>query len=268
MSILAALKTEKSLALTQLLYWPDVFAFVGPLEQVATHAHRAPALLLALDGPIRVRERDGRWEMTEATLVPADWAHALDCAGRDIAVVYFDPIAFRHQRTRGPWSTAGKRLLRDVLGGALDAARADHLREALLQELAPRAGLRASHNDSRMEALRQSLLQQPDWTLSQAAAARRVGLSPDRFSHWFSERAGQSWTAYRNWMRLLSTCGELGRRDDALTTIALDGGYSSPAHFSAVFRGSFGITPTRLRRSRPTVQGYAAPTPAGETTYF
>lgn len=241
-------------------------AFVGPLGAVGLHEHRAPALLLALDGPFRIRRAGGDWMACEAALLAAGLPHELDCGARSLAVIYFDPLAHGALLAPGslmrlPASAAWLQGAREALLRLLDDPVADGaaLRERLLDDLLPRTGHAAAQlGDGRLRELGAMLVDSEAARLSLPQLARRLGLSDSRFSHLFSDRAGVSWTAYRNWNRLIDTCGALAQTPEALTRIALDRGYSSAAHFAASFRGSFGITPSQLRRLQPRYDRLAA----------
>ncbi|HSW14636.1 MAG TPA: AraC family transcriptional regulator [Solimonas sp.] len=250
----------------RLLRWQDVVAFVGPLGAVGVHEHRAAALLLGLDGPFRIRRADGRWLACEGALLAAGLPHELDCGERSLAVVYFDPLVHGPLLAPGSivpapanaaWLRRGREAVLQLLADPV--ADGKRLRELLLEDLLPRAGHAASGlRDGRLRELQAMLDDAAASSLSLPQLARRLGLSDSRFSHLFSGRTGVSWTAYRNWTRLLDSCGAMAQTPEVLTRIALDRGYSSPAHFAASFRAGFGITPTQLRRMQPRFDRLAA----------
>lgn len=242
----------------RLLRAADFFAFVGPLEEVGVHAHRAPALIVGLDGPFGLAPANGPWAVCHGAWLPTGFAHRLDVRGRRFAVVYFDPV--RHGALLGapvmalhervPWLLRARAALLRADASADIAA----LHAQLIGEVLPHGGvLGVQDPDPRLLGLCADFAADTDadWTLP--AAARRVGLSASRLSHRFAQRTGVSWTAYRNWIRLADGCLQIAATPQALTRIAVDLGYSSAAHFAASFRGHLGISPSQLRDLRPQV---------------
>jgi AraC-like DNA-binding protein len=80
--------------------------------------------------------------------------------------------------------------------------------------------------------------------LSQLAAA--VGLSRYQLCRWFARLSGETMSAYRLRLRLLSSLEQVCAGED-LTSIALAHGFDSHSHFTAAFRRAFGVPPSRLR---------------------
>lgn len=79
-------------------------------------------------------------------------------------------------------------------------------------------------------------------------AARAVGASPAYLTDTFTRVEGMSLHRYLTHLRLGRALAALPHADD-LTELALDTGFSSHSHFSAVFRRTFGCTPSAFRQS-------------------
>ena len=73
-----------------------------------------------------------------------------------------------------------------------------------------------------------------------------VGASPAYLTDAFRRAEGLSLHRYLMQLRLARALVELPHAGD-LTTLALDLGFASHSHFSAVFRRAFGLTPSRFR---------------------
>ncbi len=82
------------------------------------------------------------------------------------------------------------------------------------------------------------------------AMASALGMGVARFTHDFKLSFGATPHQYLQRRRLARACERLMRTDASLTTIALETGYSSHAHFSTVFRAAMGITPSGYRLAR------------------
>jgi AraC family transcriptional regulator len=85
------------------------------------------------------------------------------------------------------------------------------------------------------------------WTV--ARLAKVASLSPFHLCHVFREMVGASIYDYVLHERLAHSLDAVLDGGDELTAIALDAGFASHSHFTARFRGFFGVTPTALRRA-------------------
>jgi AraC family transcriptional regulator len=116
---------------------------------------------------------------------------------------------------------------------------------------APTAPRRARRRHAEMvEATKVTLAARPGepWTL--AALASRVYSSPWHLARIFRELAGLPLHRYQLRVRLATALREVLDTSRDLTTIGLDLGFASHSHFTASFRGVFGITPSVLRKSK------------------
>lgn len=75
------------------------------------------------------------------------------------------------------------------------------------------------------------------------ALAKRVHLSPTRFSHWFVEQTGLPLRSYRKWSRLVIALQHIASGAN-LTAAAHAAGFADAAHFSRTFRELFGLDPS------------------------
>jgi transcriptional regulator GlxA family with amidase domain len=83
---------------------------------------------------------------------------------------------------------------------------------------------------------------------SLAALALRVGLSERQVSRLFRAQYGQTFREQLCERRLERAKGLLAESARSVIAIAGETGWSSLAHFNAVFRRRVGLTPTQYRR--------------------
>lgn len=86
-------------------------------------------------------------------------------------------------------------------------------------------------------------------TLTQAAAARAAGLSPQAFCRFFRQAAGRPFHQYVNELRVARACADLLLSDKSISTAAFDAGFGNLANFNRRFREITGQTPREYRRS-------------------
>jgi len=83
--------------------------------------------------------------------------------------------------------------------------------------------------------------------LSLAQLARAVGVSPFHLARLFQRDSGTTLHAYRHQLRLRTALERVADGEE-LTRVALELGYTSHSHFTALFRRAFGVTPSGRRR--------------------
>jgi AraC family transcriptional regulator len=93
--------------------------------------------------------------------------------------------------------------------------------------------------------------------------ARGVGASPAYLTDVFRRVEGVPLHRYLMQLRLARALVELPHASD-LTTLALELGFSSHSHFTAVFRRGFGCTPSRFRESTRSELGLRVKAPGVE----
>lgn len=98
-----------------------------------------------------------------------------------------------------------------------------------------------------VEHAREIIARDPGAAISLRSLARRCSVSPFHLSRTFRARTGETITSYRHSLRLRLALQRLREGESDLTQLALELGYSSHSHFTAVFRRYFGVTPSRFR---------------------
>lgn len=78
--------------------------------------------------------------------------------------------------------------------------------------------------------------------------AEVVGLSRSRFFELFHDQLGTSPLVFWNAMRLEAALTQLNQRDENMTSMAMNLGFSTPGNFSRFFRDQRGVTPSAYRR--------------------
>lgn len=99
----------------------------------------------------------------------------------------------------------------------------------------------------RFESVRRWLAEHLADDVTQAAAARHVGMTPAAFSRWFRRATGQTFTAYVQQLRVADATRALLASDHPITGIAFAAGFANLSHFNRCFRRVHGMTPRELR---------------------
>jgi len=166
-------------------------------------------------------------------------------------------VGFRSQHQRiDPRAQALVAVLRHSLqNGTIETLEAENL---LLTLVCRSLGPRTSHESGATYAKRRlvdrvKLLLASDlsrrWTLAEIAA--QIGGSPVYLTQVFQQVEGLPLYRYHLRLRLARALDLIPRSDD-LSDLALDLGFSSHSHFTAIFRQAYGRSPSAFKQSTLT----------------
>ncbi|WP_334188413.1 helix-turn-helix transcriptional regulator [Noviherbaspirillum sp.] len=224
----------------------DRSLYIGELPASGWHRHASPVLLIGLSGRFAIHLPDGRIETCHSALIDTGVEHVFDPRGERVALMYLEPDSkeARSLRARvrrdGPviFDPAMLPVSRSHYESRLDAFDLS----ALLRRAAPDD---APPLDARVERSLLSLRMLRDEPLARDDAASIAHLSASRFNHLFREEMGISFREYRIWTQIRSAI--IGfRPDGSLTDAAMNGAFADAAHFSRLFRQTFGMTPSSV----------------------
>ncbi|MES2128534.1 MAG: helix-turn-helix transcriptional regulator [Pseudomonadota bacterium] len=221
---------------------------------LAPHAHPWGQVTYASEGVLRVTAMNSSWivppqraiwiapnvthEVTvlEQASLRAMWVHAAQApfAGSGCKVLAVSP------------------LLREAINALADiddaqsSAREAVLTALILDELA-RSATRAIHvplpHDKRLFALCAALVDEPGSARTLGQWARHVGASERTLARLFGQELGMSFGQWRQQMRL-AHAAPLIARGVPLAQVADQLGYASQSAFSAMFKKTFGVSPS------------------------
>ncbi|MFC6297427.1 helix-turn-helix domain-containing protein [Pseudomonas sp. CCM 7893] len=218
------------------------------------HSHRRGQLLYGATGVMQVSTQQGNWVVPpqRAVWIPAHVPHEVLMLGVSTRSLYIEPTAITALGDNCQVIRVSP-LMRQLLMEAVEmpleydeTGRDGTLVSLLLHELT-----RATHlplhvplpDDPRLLALCLAFLQQPDVQQSPGRWAEHVHLSLRTFSRVFRQHTGLSFVQWRQRACVVQALARLAS-GDAITRIALDFGYESPAAFSAMFRRVLGQSPS------------------------
>lgn len=220
------------------------------------HAHHAIQITASLTGALSLTSAEGT--LTAPILaVAADARHRFEAHGL-LAFVFVEPES-RLGRGLAETLFRGRALVpvdRPDVARHLEPLRATFNsppgKSALLgpgraaaEALAP--GPRARLPDPRIQRIIDFAAAHIEEPLSLAGASAGVHLSPSRLRHLFVEQTGLAFKTYLLWLRLVSAVTAYSE-GKSLTEAAHMAGFSDSAHFSRIFKRTFGLPATTLTR--------------------
>jgi len=223
---------------------------------IPPHSHPRAQLVYAAAGVMTVRTDQGLWVIPpqRAVWMPAGVEHQVHASGTlAMRTVYVEAGGERRYPGTCRVLTVGPLLRQLILRAVAMPALyplggpEERLMMVLLDEIAalPEAPLHLPvPRDRRLRRITDALLADPaggrtlkDWAASSGASVRTLARR-------FVRETGMTFGAWRQQLRLLRALEYLAE-GRPVTQVALDLGYDSPSAFSAMFRRTLGVPPSR-----------------------
>lgn len=224
----------------------DRALYVGEIPATGWHCHASPVLLIGLSGRFALHWGPGRSETCHSALVDAGVEHLFDPCGETVALVYLEPDSPEARGLRGLFGQEG-----DVVLDVAAPVGARSAMEGCLHRFDLPALLRCPFDgeiapmDPRVAHSLHMLRNPQAGRLARSELASGVQLSASRFNHLFRAEMGVSLRTYRVWSQVRLAMAGLAV-SPRLTDAALHGEFSDSAHFSRMFRQTFGMTPSSV----------------------
>jgi AraC-like DNA-binding protein len=223
------------------------------------HQHRRAQLLYGASGVMIVDTSQGSWVVPpqEAVWIPARVQHSIRMVGQVMTrSAYMDAGSVSDLPARCRVIGVSP-LLRSLLLEAVDlpveyeqGSRADQIMMLLLTEIRAAQELKLGipfPNDPRLARRCREFLKSPTTRETIDEWSGALGMSRRAFTRAFRRETGLSFTAWRQRACIVTAVPRLAA-GEAVTTIALDLGYSSPAAFTTMFTQSLGVPPSIYRK--------------------
>lgn len=226
-----------------------VVVYDGPGASADGHSHDAVQLVVGVEDDVELWTPAGCAHV-RAAMVPPRTEHALVASGRTILVLV-EPA--------GPVGSAVARFaaadagidLGDRLADLPPPRAADPVavvtwsRRALEQLTGLSGTIDLGFGRPEVRQLVRYVDERLDGTPLLSEVAELVGLSPRQLSRVVADEVGMPFRRYVLWRRLRRAV-LMVRDGHDLTTASATAGFADSAHFSRVFRGLFGLTPSEV----------------------
>lgn len=225
---------------------------------IAPHAHGEHQIVHASSGVMRVMTERAAWVVPQgrALWMPARTVHWINfITDVSMRTVYLHPV----RETNWPgqctvWSVSGlmrEAIVRLVEGTVSDDQKAMLVALLMLEvEAADQVPLNLPlPRDPRLKRVTEALLSAPGDNRPLEDWARIAGAASRTLIRLFHRETGLTFREWRRQLRLLAALERLAE-GHAVTTVALDLGYSGPSAFIQAFREVLGVTPARYFGTR------------------
>ena len=237
----------------RLLLGDGAVAYFGAGSTAARHSHDAIQVVWSFDAPVVVHTGTDEWS-ARACIVPTAVDHSFSATGGPLVLLLVEPSGSRGRalqqfalRSKGIELAPVLEALRPspsqvdtperTLSWCNQVISALIGRELLLADL---VGIRAE-----VRSALEYVVAELDSVPRLKEAARRTNLSSTRLTHLFSSQGGMPFRRFVLWKRLEHVVAKVQCGHD-LTTASASAGFSDSAHFSRVFRSTFGLAPSAV----------------------
>ena len=238
----------------QFLIWQDFATYRGLGFTSHRHSHFFSQISIPDTGNVVLRNRSGEWQNYQVAFIPSGSSHEMQQTKSNLTLIYMNPL------TIGASFFADRTLKKDQAAIEIaDLIPADlriQIRKMLAtpQKIVRQEILELFRGFSKTPATRKidarilkSLghIEEEFFVLNQLAA--EANLSVSRFRHLFKEETGFAFSVYRLWLKTQKAVKHLALRPE-LISAAYEGGFADQAHFSRIFRRSFGMNPSEFTK--------------------
>lgn len=219
------------------------------------HSHPRAQLLFATAGVMTISTSEASFVVPpqRALWIPPNLEHEAVCRGAvSLKTLYVDMNA-RPNLPKTCRAIEVSNLLRELIVEATllpieydEGGRGGRIMNLILDEITatPAAPLHVPMpTDARLARASKAILADPADTKTLDDWARAVNMGRRTFTRLFRQQTGMSFAAWRQHVRLMEALARLatGQR---VTNVAFDIGYNSPSAFTAMFRRTFGVSPS------------------------
>jgi AraC-like DNA-binding protein len=120
--------------------------------------------------------------------------------------------------------------------------------------LPPRGAAHHSRKDDRMTKALAYIDAHLDDPLVLEDVSKEVFLSTERLRHLFAQETGIPFSQYILWRRIKQVMTEVIKKSSPMATSAIQNGFTDQAHFTRLFKRTFGVSATQLLKNSRFVQ--------------
>jgi len=223
--------------------------FVFPRSSTEIH-HDGGVLFVGSPNTVSLYNQHQRYTRRAISRVDAsDWFVMSDDVLHDV-LGDFDKGPFRRAFASIDVGTYAlqRRLFNTIASCEYDSSEVDETALHVFGRVLDSASMSVAWDPMRdaVESVKRTIAAAPARHVSLRTLARETESSPFHLCRAFRRLTGMTITAFRHSLRVRLALDRLRRSGD-LTSLALDLGYASHSHFSAVFRRHTGMTPSQFR---------------------
>lgn len=240
------------------IYFKNNWGFsIGTFEDNLLHKHYAIQINIALDSEVILTKKNNEIAEFKNFLIKSNTPHQLSCKTEHLLLLFYPTSSIGHYLNQlsnedvsefnHPILEELKKSTTDFLAGKTTFKNVVERISGLIETLNCQCEEQNHYKDERIKKAIKYLEGNFDRVVSLKEIAEICFLSESRFLHLFKENTGITFRKVQQWNKVSKSFSML--REQSLTETAHQFGFTDSAHYSKVFKETFGFNPKFIQKS-------------------
>jgi AraC-like DNA-binding protein len=234
---------------------------------VDVHYHQCFQLVISLYAPFDCKIGTNNYSRLKGFLINQGITHSCQAQDTEVLVYFVDADSYQGWQLRAmlndqdfiPIQTLIPiKELTEMSAAYTRTASPVELRKlaiALLEKiLPPPQAAQHRQTDDRMTKALAYIDAHLDDPLALEDISKEVFLSTERLRHLFAQETGIPFSQYILWRRIKQVMTEVIKKRSPMSTSAIQNGFTDQAHFTRLFKRTFGVSATQLLKNSRSIQ--------------
>lgn len=231
--------------------------FIGKFQDNLAHNHYAIQISISLKSKIFITKKNRKKLEFNNCLIKSNITHQLSCNEEHLLLLFYPTSSIGHYLNQlseneiteydHPILEQIKVVSLDFLEKKIDFKNTVFEISRLLRVFNCECENENHYKDDRIKDAIEYLESNFDRIISLKEISERTYLSESRFLHIFKENTGITYRKVQQWNKISKSIGKLKKQ--SLTETAHQFGFTDSAHYSKVFKQTFGFNPKLIQKS-------------------
>lgn len=240
-------------SLNSILLEKDWGIFLGSFSNNSIHKHYAIQINIPLSSPVKTITSNQMIKSNQAVFIPTNIEHQVNCPQVFLLILINPILVFSNKDTIAILENEAIHLIQKMALSFLNKQIDRVLFEAEIRKVMSKLLETAPiDRDDRIQFAIEFLRTHHDRIVSLSEIAKHCFLSESRFLHLFKSEMGITYRRAQLWYRISQSFKSLSIQNISQT--AYQFGFTDGAHYSKVFKESFGFSPKQFLKNSQFIQ--------------
>ncbi|MES1161276.1 MAG: AraC family transcriptional regulator [Bacteroidota bacterium] len=253
--------------MTEDIYSNNIISFVANHSVVEVHYHKCYQIVISLNTPFNCTIDKNKYQHLRGFLINQDIRHSCAAENTDVLVYFIDAGSYMGWQMReildgNAFMAIDTILTEEELAELIQqydrVSSVDQLRQmaaGLLEKIVfSRGEPKTRVLDDRIIKIVDYIETHLDDPLSLQDIAHHIFLSPERIRHLFAQEIGIPFSQYVLWKRIKIVMTQVLKDKVPIVNSVMQNGFTDQAHFTRLFKRTFGVSATALLKNSRSVQ--------------
>src|SRR5882757_9064173 len=249
------------------IYSNNIISFVANHAIVDIHYHKCYQIVISLHTPFNCTIGKNKYQHLRGFLINQDITHSCEAENTDVLVYFIDAESymgwqFREILDRNAFMAIDTILTEEELAELIQqygrASSVEELRQMageLLEKIVLSRGTPKNRVlDNRIIKIVDYIETHLDAPLALQDISHYIFLSPERIRHLFAQEIGIPFSQYVLWKRIKIVMTQVLKDKVPIVNSVIQNGFTDQAHFTRLFKRTFGVSAKRLLKNSRSVQ--------------